>query len=137
MGKRAIPSRDPHAAKRATGTPRQAAAKSSRALPPPATIATSAVVPHHRSQKVTANDIESGQVRIPIGPTKTLLPLVKADITVVLRGSELGLCRWDLRYSIDRQRSGVIRVGRAAARDLLHTGDVLAVSAGGGAVSLD
>jgi hypothetical protein len=129
--------RDSHAAKRATGTPRQAAAKSSPALPPPATIATFAVIPHHQSQKVTANDIEVGQVRIPMGPTKTLLPLVKADITVVLRGNELGLCRWDPRYGTDRERSGVIRVGRAAARDLLHAGDVLAVSAGGGAVRLD
>jgi hypothetical protein len=121
----------------AIGPRRRQAAKPSPALSPPATSAMSAVVPHYPSQKVTSKDIEVGQVRIPIGPAKTMLPPTRTDITVVLRGSELGPCRWDPRHGADKERSGVIRVGRAAARELLQAGDVLEVSAGGGAISLD
>jgi hypothetical protein len=66
-----------------------------------------------------------------------MLPPTRTNVTVVLRGSELGLCRWDPRHGADKERSGVIRVGRAAARELLQAGDVLAVSAGGRVISLD
>jgi len=45
---------------------------------------------------------------------------------LLLFGREL-TCRWDPRYG-EKERSGVIRVGRTAARQLLHPGDVLAVS---------
>lgn len=83
-------------------------------------------MPHHRSQNVTANDIEVGQVRIPIGATKTILPPARQDIVVVLRGRKL-TCRWDPRYG-EKERSGVIRVGKAAAADPLSAGDVLAVT---------
>lgn len=121
----------------ATRMRRRQAARSSPALSPPATSPTSAVVSHHPSQKVTSRDIEVGQVRIPVGPTKAVLPRVRTDISVVLRGSELGSCRWDPGHGADKERSGVIRVGRAAARALLQAGDVLAVSAGSGAISLD
>ena len=129
--------RHSRSAQPATETRRRQAAKSSPDLPAPTTSATSAVVPHHPSQKVTSKDIEVGQVRIPIGATKTMLPRVRTDIMVILRGSELGPRRWDPRRDTDKERSGVIRVGRAAARELLQVGDVLAVSARGGAVRLD
>lgn len=99
---------------------------------------TPAVTAPHRSQNVTAKDIEVGQVRIPIGPTKRILPRTRADITVVLRGRALGACRWDPRYGRDKERSGVIRVGRAPARDLLVAGDMLAISVSADSVvSLD
>ena len=45
---------------------------------------------------------------------------------MLLVGRELS-CRWDPRYG-EKERSGVIRVGRTAARELLHPGDVLGVS---------
>lgn len=45
---------------------------------------------------------------------------------MLLVGHEL-TGRWDPRYG-EKERSGVIRVGRTAARELLHPGDVLAVS---------
>jgi hypothetical protein len=89
----------------------------------------------HRSQNVTANDIAVGQVRIPMGATKRLLPRNRQDIAVVLRGRELS-CRWDPRYGV-KERSGVIRVGKAAATALLAEGDVLMVSVREGAVHLD
>ncbi len=42
-------------------------------------------------------------------------------------GSRGLTCRWDPRYG-EKERSGVIRVGKEAARDLLSAGDVLAVT---------
>jgi len=104
----------------------------SRRRPP---TAPPSVSPHYRSQNVTAKDIAVGQIRIP-GATKRLLPPTRQDITVVLRGRPL-TCRWDPRYG-DKERSGVIRVGKAAAVDLLSPGDVLAVStAADGSVALE
>jgi hypothetical protein len=85
---------------------------------------------------VTAKDIEVGQVRIPIGATKAILPPIRQDIDVVLRGRTMN-CRWDPRYG-EKERSGVIRVGKAAAANLLSPGDVLAVSvAADGSVRLE
>jgi hypothetical protein len=82
--------------------------------------------PQHRSQKMTAKDIEAGQVRIPRGATKKVLPRKRTDAPVVLCGRELGACRWDPRYG-PPERSGVIRVGKAAAKELLAADDVLGV----------
>jgi hypothetical protein len=44
---------------------------------------------HFRSQRVTESDIRAGQVRIPIGATKTILPQERQDIPVLLGGREL------------------------------------------------
>jgi hypothetical protein len=103
----------------------RAARAAQAAIPSPST-AQPAVTPHHRSQNVTAKDIEAGQVRIPIGATKAMLPPARQDIVVVLRGHEL-TCRWNPRYG-EKERSGVIRVGKAVARDLLSPGDVLTIT---------
>jgi hypothetical protein len=84
---------------------------------------------------VTASDIAVGRVRIPIGPTKRILPPTRQDVTVVLRGRELS-CRWDPRYG-DKERSGVIRVGKGAAAELPSEGEVLAVSVTDGDIRLD
>jgi hypothetical protein len=95
-----------------------------------------AITPHYRSQNITAKDIEVGQVRIPRGATKTILPYDRQDVTVVLRGRDLGERRWDPRYG-PPERSGVVRVGKDAARELLTAGDVLAVTVdAAGVVSL-
>jgi hypothetical protein len=75
---------------------------------------------------VTAKDIETGQIRIPIGATKMILPPDRQDVSVVVRGRELR-CRWNPRYG-ERERSGIIRIGKAAAREVLSPGDVLAVT---------
>lgn len=108
------------------------------AAKPPVRAATPIIgstTPHHRTQNVTSNDINVGQVRVPVGATKRVLPLTRQDIHVVLRGREL-TCRWDPRFGA-KDRSGVIRVGKAAAKDLLVVGDVLAVSVRAGLVYLD
>lgn len=90
-----------------------------------------------RSQNVTARDIELGQVRIPCGVAKTVLPDERTDIPIMLRGRELGACRGDPRYG-PPERSGVIRVGKLAAWELLVAGDVLVLTIrGGGVVALE
>ena len=62
--------------------------------PPPRTMsAPPTTTPQHSSQNLTATDIEVGQVRIPRGATKTVLPSERTDIAVVLRRRELGACR--------------------------------------------
>lgn len=82
----------------------------------------------HRSQRVTEADIRAGQIRIPKGPPKTILPSSPGAIEVVLCGVALGSCRWDPRPGPDRERSGVIRVGRRRAAELLHAGEPLAIA---------
>lgn len=119
------------------GSTSTAAASEQKGGPPPGNPLSeaSSVTPHHRSQNVTVKDIEVGQVRIPRGATKALLPGERQDIPVRLRGREL-TCRWDPRYG-PPERSGVIRVGKAAAGELLEPGDVLAVRLSAGTVGLD
>ncbi len=85
--------------------------------------------PERGSPRVTAVDIEAGRIRVPRGATKASLPPDRAEIFVVLRGHPLGGCRWDPRYG-PPERSGVITIGRAAARQLLADGDVLTVRVG-------
>jgi hypothetical protein len=118
----------PASAARAPGPART---RSAGAAPARTTVVATS---RHRSQNVTANDIAAGQVRIPIGATKRILPQTRQDISVVLRGRVL-TCRWDPRYG-EKERSGVIRVGKAAAVELLAPGDVLAVSLADGEVRL-
>lgn len=89
----------------------------------------------HRSRAVSAKDIAVGQIRIPIGETKSILPPGREYLTVRLRGREL-ICRWDPRYGTDRERSGIIRVGRAAAAELLEAGEMLGVRVSEGVVEL-
>lgn len=65
------------------------------------------------TQRITANDISSGQIRIPsTGHTKCLLPPHDCDgLEVVLRGKRLDSVPYRPRYGPDRERSGVLRVG--------------------------
>ncbi len=92
------------------------------------------LTPQLHSQKLTANDIKTGQVRIPRGATKAVLPNERQDISVRLRGRNL-ISRWDPRYG-PPERSGVIRVGKRPAPDLLDLGEVLTVRVRTGTVVL-
>ena len=95
--------------------------------PPPRALSaprTSMTTPHSRSQNVTAGDIKAGQVRIP-GLTKPVLPRERCDVMVRMGDREI-MCRWDPRFG-PPERSGVIRVGKAVAIEVLRPGDVLSV----------
>jgi len=87
------------------------------------------VTPHdYATQRVTAADLRSGQIRIPsrnTSRTRTLFPPLKATIDVVLRG-QLVSGSWDPRAGLDRKRSGVLRVG-GMLRGLVGENDVLLV----------
>lgn len=116
---------------------RMATFRSGRSEPPPGAPSSTRPSMRHVSQNVTAKDIAAGQVRIPIGPTKRLLPADASDLDVVLRGRHLASCRWDPRFGSDQERSGLIRVGTAAASELLTAGDILDVVVVGSTVHLD
>ncbi len=81
-----------------------------------------------RTQRVTANDIASGIIRIPRA-TKRLLPDEKAVLDVVLRGKVLRAA-WDPRMG-PRERSGVIGIGRAALAASVCEEEVLTVATNG------
>jgi len=78
------------------------------------------------SQTVTAGDVEAGIVRVP-HDSKRCLPDARADIEVMLRGESLGDCRWDPRLGPDRERSGVLRVGRIVLDRHVRPGETLTI----------
>lgn len=83
----------------------------------------------HRTQRVTAMDLESGRIRIPArgsSPTKLLFPSGKATLDVMLRGRSVS-ARWDPRMGPDRERSGVLRIGTVLS-SLVREDEVLMVS---------
>jgi hypothetical protein len=94
---------------------------------PPAGLAT--------SQRVTSADLRAGQVRFPRA-AKRYFPDVRSEIRVELRGIRLE-ARYDPRTGPDRERSAVLRVGRANLERLVRPGDVLAVAIADGIVRLD
>jgi hypothetical protein len=83
----------------------------------------------NRTQTITASDIKTGQIRIPsrnTSATKSILPGDKATVKVILLGRKF-TCKWDPRMGPDRERSGVIRIGRQIEA-VAHAGDVFIVS---------
>ena len=69
---------------------RRRQARLTPATPPPASRpAPPAVTPHLRSQRVTAADLDRGQIRIPRGASKAVFPSERTDLTVEVRGIRL------------------------------------------------
>jgi hypothetical protein len=79
-----------------------------------------------RSQPVRPGDFVAGHIRIPKA-TKYLFPNHKATIAAKVRGQSIE-ARWDPRNGPDRERSGVLTVGRSLLADHLREGEVLTVS---------
>ncbi len=92
----------------------------------------------YSTQRVTAADLSSGQIRIPLRRSSramTLFPRLKATVQVLLRGRSVP-ASWNPRTGLDRQRSGVLRVG-SVLHELVRENEVLTVSAGeNGIISL-
>ena len=76
-----------------------------------------------RTQPVTANDIEAGQVRLP-RPAKRLLPSKRCDVEVAVRGQPMR-ARWDPKTEGPKERSGVLRFGRRKLDGLVKPDEVL------------
>lgn len=79
------------------------------------------------SQQVTAKDRLAGQIRIPQA-TKSIFPPQAAVVSVSLRGRQIE-GRWTPRTGPDRERSGLLRVGRHALSDSVPVGTRLVVTA--------
>ena len=78
------------------------------------------------THRVTAKDIEAGQVRIPPA-TKELFPTGRAELQVRIRGTMLA-GNWDPRVGPERPRAGLLRFGRGRLELLIGENDVLSVS---------
>jgi hypothetical protein len=78
------------------------------------------------SQPITAGDLEAGVVRVP-HDSKRCLPDIRKDVDTLLRGEDLGNRRWDPRLGPDRERSAVLRVGRAALQRHVQVGETLTI----------
>lgn len=78
------------------------------------------------THRVTAKDIEAGQVRIPPA-TKELFPTGRAELQVRIRGMMLA-GNWDPRVGPERPRAGLLRFGRGRLELLIGENDVLSVS---------
>jgi len=86
------------------------------------------------TQRVTSADIQRGQIRIPRA-SKALFPTERTDLDVEILGGTLR-CRWDPRPG-PPERSGVLRIGRDAALELLRPEQILAVaSASNGSIRI-
>ena len=68
------------------------------------------------TQRVTAKDIEKGIIRLP-HEAKAGLPKERSDVIVVLNGVRQTVA-YDPRLGPDRERSGVLHVGKAATAQL-------------------
>lgn len=65
------------------------------------------------TQPVTAKDIAAGQIRLPItNKVKSLFASERSDVRILLRGREMTVY-YDPRIGADRERSGLLRIGRA------------------------
>jgi excisionase family DNA binding protein len=78
------------------------------------------------THRVTAKDIEAGQIRIP-PPTKELFPTARTEFEVRVRGTMLA-AHWDPRVGPERPRAGLLRFGRGRLESLIGANDVLSVS---------
>ncbi len=81
-----------------------------------------------RTQRVTRHDLARGQIRLPVesvSGAKASFPRAPSEVTVLLRGERLDVS-YDPRFGPDRERSGVLRIGRRL-RELVDEGEVLTV----------
>ena len=72
------------------------------------------------TQNVTPTDLGNGQLRIP-RVSKSIFPTTKARIEVELSGDS-HTASWDPRTDGDKQRSGVIRVGKGILANYITAG---------------
>jgi len=88
-----------------------------------------------QTQPVRAGDREAGIVRVP-SRSKPLFPAERTLLAVVVRGVSLHDVRWDPRLGPDRERSGVLGIGKHDA-SRLSEGDTLRITQIDGGIQLD
>lgn len=77
-----------------------------------------------RTQRVTAADLDGGRIRIP-GDNKRHFPGHRSHVSIEIRSHRADV-RWDPRNGPDKDRSGVLFVGKAL-RDLVRPDEYLAI----------
>jgi hypothetical protein len=87
-----------------------------------------------QTQRVTAVDLRAGRIRVP-HDTKALLPSTRGSVSIVLRGEPM-VVAYDPRMGPDRERSGVLSIGRGLA-DKVRPDEVLTVSWTGESLTID
>jgi hypothetical protein len=86
------------------------------------------------TQRVTATDLANGRIRIAVGQ-KELFPSTRTRIDLRLRGPLLESVSWDPRFGPDRERSGVLGVGRVV-RELVQADEHLNVAISDGMIEI-
>jgi len=88
------------------------------------------------SQPVTLKDLAAGRIRLPRPAKRFFLP-GPASVDLVLRGARV-TARYDPRLGPDRERWGVLLIGKEALQRSVRPGEILRVSRGlGGVIRLD
>jgi hypothetical protein len=80
------------------------------------------------SQTVTDKDIDAGRVRFP-RPAKRLLPPEREYVAISVRGRHFARVRWDPRIGADKERSGLLALGKGRLDGLVDAGEVLTLAA--------
>lgn len=86
------------------------------------------------TQVVTQADLEAGQIRIP-ARSKHRFPAQKADLHVIIEDVELA-ASWDPRMGPDRERSGVLRIGKPHLQGLVFHGSPLRITESDGFLNM-
>ena len=88
-----------------------------------------------QTQRITEKDIDGGRVRIPQA-TKVMFPQEATTLNLVVRGQNL-TCKWNPRVGPDKERSGVLLVGKALLEALVKPDEILEVSSTGSGLVLN
>jgi TDG/mug DNA glycosylase family protein len=83
--------------------------------------------PHESTQRITANDLAHGQIRLPRA-AKRFFPSERTTLDLVINGTRVR-ATYDPRLGPDRARSAVLRIG-PQLRDLVVADTTLSVSSG-------
>lgn len=78
------------------------------------------------TQVVTQADLDGGQIRIP-ARSKHHFPPHRADLRIVIEDVEL-TAAWDPRMGPDRERSGILRIGKKNLQGLVFLGAPLRIA---------
>lgn len=99
-----------------------------------ASVKRSAVAGQAVTQRVTANDLAAGQIRIPIA-YKALFPNERAQLVVDLRGESV-TCGWNPQLGPDKERSGLLRPPRDVVLRLVAAEERLTIRIEGEQIAL-
>lgn len=79
-----------------------------------------------RTQRITAIDRVNGRIRVP-RDAKPIFPPGRVYVRMITRGQTMAK-RWDPRFGPDRERSGVLSIGRRQLPGLVRPDDVLRIT---------